>query len=131
MPGVSAGKDGAARTQPGFESREASPGACGSLKTKPSLAMFRNMNVYMIGTSDGRSTAPGAKEFWTVARAREVPVARFARTGVSGVVAESNMTELRYLSSELAGEESGDFFCQRAPQVDPLFKADNEPEPVR
>src|SRR5438105_1213298 len=88
MPGVSAGKDGAAMMQPGFESREMSPGDCGSLKTKPSLAMFRNMNAYMVGTSDGGSTAPGAKEFCTLVRARETSESRFVRAGMSSVVVE-------------------------------------------
>src|SRR5436853_7681933 len=90
MPGVSAGKDGAAMMQPGFEFREMSPGDCGSLKTKPSLAMFRNMKVNMIGTSDGRSTAPGAKEIWMFVRAREVSAGRFVRAGVlvGSVIAE-------------------------------------------
>jgi hypothetical protein len=64
---------------------------------KPSLAMFRNMKVYIIGTSDARSTAPGAKEFWTFARAREVPAGRFVRARMSGMVVDSNIAELRYL----------------------------------
>src|SRR6266702_7939387 len=73
---------------------------------KPSLAMFRNMKVYMIGTSDARSTAPGAKEFWTLACTREVPVDRFVRAGMSGVVVDSNIAELRYLSSGFVGSGS-------------------------
>ncbi|GGU98857.1 hypothetical protein GCM10010260_38690 [Streptomyces filipinensis] len=86
--------------QPGFEFRDTSPGDCGSLKTKPSLAMFRNMKVYMIGTSDGRSTAPGAKEIWTFARAREVPAGRFERAGVL----DSDIAELpRCLSGGTIG----------------------------
>lgn len=45
--------------QPGFESLDRSPGDCGSLKMKPSLATFRNMRENIIGTNNGRSTAPG------------------------------------------------------------------------
>jgi len=41
--------------------------------------------VYMIGTNDARSPPPGAKEIWTFARAREVPMGRFVRAGMSGV----------------------------------------------
>jgi hypothetical protein len=69
----------------------------------------------MIGTSDARSTAPGAKEFWTFARAREVPVGRFVRAGMSGVVVDSNIAELHYLSSGFVGSGSGEFFCRSKP----------------
>ena len=75
---------------------------------KPSLAMFRNMKMYMIGTSEARSTAPGAKEFWTFARTREVPAGRFVRAGMSGVV-NSDIAELRNLSCGFAGWGSGEF----------------------
>ncbi|GAA1967938.1 hypothetical protein GCM10009776_33740 [Microbacterium deminutum] len=98
MPGVSAGKDGAAITQPGIESLEMSPGACGSLKMKPSLAMFRNMNVYMSGTSDARSTPPGAKEFCTFTRAREMPAGRFVRARiVAALVPDKDICKLHSL----------------------------------
>src|SRR5436309_16140963 len=97
MPGVSAGKDGAAMMQPGLESREMSPGDCGSLKTKPSLAMLRNMKVNIIGTSVGRSTAPGAKEFCTLARAPEKSADRLVRAAVPVAVVDSDIAGLRCL----------------------------------
>ncbi|MER6068551.1 hypothetical protein ACFYZB_01165 [Streptomyces sp. NPDC001852] len=40
------------------------------------------MKVYMVGTSDGRSTASGEKEIWMFDRAREVSAGRFVRAGV-------------------------------------------------
>src|SRR5215217_7873337 len=91
MPGVSAGKDGAAMMQPGLESFEMSPGACGSLKANPSLAMFRNMSAYMIGTRDGRSTVTGADEFWTLARGCEVTSERLVRAGMERTVVDSDI----------------------------------------
>src|SRR5438045_168217 len=91
MPGVSAGKDGAAMMQPGLESLVKSPGACGSLKMKPSLAMFRNMSAYMSGTKDGRSTVPGASEFWTWARGWEVASERLVRAGLLRLIVESDI----------------------------------------
>ena len=97
-------------TQPGFESQEMSPGDCGSLKMKPSLAMLRNMKVYIIGTSVARSTAPGAKEFWTLPHTGEVPVGRFARAGMSGVLVDSDI-----LSSVVS---SGLFFRADFPDRD-------------
>ncbi|MFD8393962.1 hypothetical protein ACFV2N_33335 [Streptomyces sp. NPDC059680] len=58
------------------------------------------MNVYMIGTSDGRSTDPGATAIWMPARAREMLAGRFVRAGV----VFSDIAELpRHLSSGTIG----------------------------
>jgi hypothetical protein len=85
-------------TQPGFDSRETSPGDRRSLWTKPSLTMFRNMTAYMTGTSDGRPTALGAREARTLARAREASAGRLVQARMSGIV-DSGTCELRCLSS--------------------------------
>src|SRR5581483_3605381 len=108
MPGVSAGNDGPAMTQPGFESREMSPGDCGSLKTNPSLGMLRNMKVYMIGTREGRSTAPGAKEYWTLARDRDASHERFVRAGMPGLVEGSSIAGPLVCSSGFVRSAVGD-----------------------
>jgi hypothetical protein len=60
----------------------------------------------MIGTSDARSTDPGAKECWTFARTPEVPVSRFVRAGMPGVV-DSTIAEPPLFSERIFGSTKG------------------------
>ncbi|HEY1571198.1 MAG TPA: hypothetical protein VGG05_07640 [Pseudonocardiaceae bacterium] len=59
------------------------------------------MKVNIIGTRVGGSTAPGAKEFWTFARTREVLVDRFVRAGMPDVV-NSDIAELLCLFERIS-----------------------------